>query len=98
MATKTQDRTFVEHALSPYNLAKVLEGVLREDEPERVVNPQMIYAYTRKGMIPVSLSETGKQVVSAEDANAFIEGYLARKAEREAKAAEKAVEEAPETN
>lgn len=93
----TKTRTFVDHALSPYQLAGVLQSVLRESDPEKVVNPQMIYAYTRKGMIPVGHTETGKQVVSAEDANEFITKYLARKAEREAQAAAKAAEAETET-
>jgi hypothetical protein len=85
-------KTFVQASLSPYRLAKVLSEALG-----REVRPQMLYSYTRpnesgEARIPTSKSETGHQVVSAEDANTFINDFIARQAAREEKAAAKEAE------
>lgn len=89
MATKQ----FVKNPLSPYALAGILSEVTGKE-----IRPQMVYGATRlnedgEAKLRTSLSETGKQVVSPEDANEYIDGYLARQKARETKAAEKAKEE-----
>lgn len=80
MATKTNQ--YVETNMSPYRLAKVLSNVIGSE-----VAPQYLYTLTRgeNPRLPVHLSETGHQVVTAENANAFIQAWIDK---LEAKAAE----------
>ena len=91
-------KMFVKNPLSPYALAGILSEVTGKD-----IRPQMVYGATRandegESKLQTTLSETGKQVVSPEDANEYIEGYLARQTAREEKAAAKAEEATAETN
>jgi hypothetical protein len=84
MATKT---SWVTAPLSPYRLADIMSSAVGRD-----IAPQAIYGATRQkdGVTPrlaTTLGETGHQVVSPEDANAFIQAYLDRQ-EAKAKAAE----------
>ena len=82
MATKTQ--SWVDAPISPYRLASVLsEAVQRE------IAPQVIYQKTRNGSLSFTLTETGHQLVSASDADSFVQSFLDRDAEKaEAAAAE----------
>jgi hypothetical protein len=85
-------KKFVTNDLSPYALAKALSEAAGKE-----IRPQMIYGYTRvnedgEARLATTLNSTGKQVVSAKDANEFIQGYLDRAKAREVKAAEKAAE------
>jgi len=87
-------KSFVENSLSPYALAQVLSDVTGKN-----IRPQMVYGATRlnedgEATLRTTLSETGKQVVSVKDANAYVTGYLERQTARETKAAEKAEEAA----
>lgn len=91
-------KKFVTNPLSPYALATVLSEVTGKN-----IRPQMVYGATRlnedgEAKLHTTLSETGKQVVSVEDANEYIDGYLTRQKERETKAAAKAEEATTETN
>lgn len=91
-------KTFVKNSLSPYALAGILSEAAGKD-----IRPQMVYGATRlnedgEASLRTTLSETGKQVVSAEDANEYIAGYLARQKARETKAAETKAAEAVETS
>ncbi len=75
MATKTQ--SWVDTSISPYRLASVLsEAVGRE------IAPQVIYQKTRNGSLSFTLTETGHQLVSASDADSFIQSFLDRDAEK----------------
>ncbi len=79
-ATKTQ--SWVDASISPYRLATALsEAVGRE------IAPQVVYQKTRNGSLSFTLTETGHQLVSASDADSFIQAFLDREAEK-AKAAE----------
>ncbi len=97
MAENTNTQ-FVSGPISPYRLAKVLSEVM-----EREIAPQVLYTYTRKNdegeaRLRTSLNELGHQVVSAKDANEFIEGFKARAEAREAKKAEQAAAEELESS
>jgi hypothetical protein len=91
-------RTFVDHTISPYKLAGVLSEALQEEGIDRVVPPQYLYGLTRgeDARLKTNLTETGKQSVSAQDANEFIEAFIVATKERMAKKAAKEAEEAAE--
>lgn len=87
-------RTFVMENISPYKLASVLTEAIKEAGIDRVVPPQYLYGLTRgeEPRLQTHLTETGKQSVSAEDANAFIEDFIVKTKERMAAKAKKAEE------
>lgn len=81
-------KNIVTGPLSPYALASILSK-----ETGKEVRPQLVYAATRPNdagvaKLRTTLSETGKQVVSAEDANQYIADHLERQKARDAKAIE----------
>ena len=98
MVAKT--RQFVTETISPYKLASVLTEAVQEAGIDRVVPPQYLYGLTRgeEPRLQTHLSETGKQSVSAKDANAFIEDFIVKTKERMAAKAKKAEEEAEVTS
>ena len=92
MATKTNVGNWVTAPLSPYRLADIMSAAVGRD-----IAPQAIYGATRQkdGVEPrlaTHLNETGHQVVNPDDANQFIEAYLARQ-EAKVKAAEAEADE-----
>ena len=94
---------FVTEAVSPYKLAEHLNEALAAAGIDKTVVPQQIYQATRQdeegnARLATTRTETGKQLVSVDDGNAFIDEYIARLQERMAKAEAKAAEEAVEVD
>ena len=86
----TKVKQFVTQTISPYKLASVLTEAIQEAGIDRVVPPQYLYGLTRgeEPRLITHLTETGKQSVSAEDANEFIADFIVRTKERLTKKAE----------
>ena len=91
-------KQFVTQPISPYKLATKLSEALQEAGIDRVVPPQYLYGLTRgeEPRLATHSSETGKQAVTAKDANAFIEDFIVKTKERAAAKAKKAVEDQEE--
>ncbi len=96
MAAKTN---WVTEPLSPYRLAGIMTEAVGS-----FIRPQAIYGATRanaetgESRLATHLNETGHQVVTPEDANAYIQAFLDRQAAKATKAAEEAETEVEETN
>jgi len=59
--------------MSPYQLAGILTSLIG-----RKVHAPMIYQYVGKGWIPSSLSQTGKKIISRDDAIEWSAKYIAK--------------------
>lgn len=73
LAVPAADATAEAALLTPYECAKVVNGMLQAAGVDKVLPPQMFYTYVKKGMIPA----TDKRVRPA-DLQKWAEGYFAR--------------------
>ncbi len=71
--------TWVEKALSPYALAKILSSALSEATGTEVtIAPQQLYGAVRSGTLKTSRFDSGHIKVNPSDANAFIQDRIDR--------------------
>jgi hypothetical protein len=73
----TYDREYTMSTMTPYAAAKIVNATLEAEGIEKVIPPQMMYTYAKKGYVASVLVDNKKRITE-EGLQEWLQKYVAR--------------------